>query len=55
MFAPVANMNTMRVLLSLVANLNWPLHPLIIKNAFLNMVEPPQTLKLPHIMIILPL
>ena len=35
-FAPVAKLNTIRVLLSLAANLNWPLHQLDIKNAFLN-------------------
>ncbi|RVW36141.1 Retrovirus-related Pol polyprotein from transposon RE1 [Vitis vinifera] len=35
-FAPVAKLNTIRVLLSLVANLNWPLHQFDIKNAFLN-------------------
>ena len=34
-FTPVATMNTMRVLLSFVANLNWPLHQLDVKNAFL--------------------
>ena len=35
-FAPVAKLNTIRVLLSLAANLDWPLHQLDIKNAFLN-------------------
>ena len=35
-FAPVANLNTVRILLSMVANLDWPLHQLDIKNAFLN-------------------
>ena len=35
-FAPVAKLNTIRVLLSVAANLDWPLHQLDIKNAFLN-------------------
>ena len=35
-FVPVAKMNTIRVLISLVANLNWPLRQFDIKNAFLN-------------------
>lgn len=35
-FAPVAKLNTIRVLLSVAANLKWPLHQLDIKNAFLN-------------------
>lgn len=35
-FAPVAKINSIRVLLSLAANYNWPLHQLDIKNAFLN-------------------
>ena len=35
-FAPVAKLNTVRVLLSLVVNLDWNLHQLDIKNAFLN-------------------
>ena len=35
-FAPVAKLNTVRILLSLAANLDWPLHQLDIKNAFLN-------------------
>ena len=34
-FSPVAKLNTIRVLLSLVANLDWPLHQLDMKNAFL--------------------
>jgi len=35
-FAPVAKMNSIRVLLSIVANLNWPLHQFDVKNAFLH-------------------
>ena len=35
-FAPIAKLNIVRVLLSLVANLNWQLQQLDIKNAFLN-------------------
>ena len=35
-FAPIAKLNTIRVLLSLAANLDWPLHQFDIKNAFLN-------------------
>ena len=35
-FAPVAKLNMIWVLLSLAANLDWPLHQLDIKNAFLN-------------------
>ena len=35
-FAPVAKINTIRVLLSLAADLNWPLQKLDVKNAFLN-------------------
>ncbi|CAN1188688.1 Retrovirus-related Pol polyprotein from transposon TNT 1-94 [Linum perenne] len=35
-FAPVAKLNTIKILLSLVVNLDWPLHQLDVKNAFLN-------------------
>ncbi|KAG8491054.1 hypothetical protein CXB51_014208 [Gossypium anomalum] len=35
-FAPVAKLNTIRVLLSLAANLDWHLTQLNVKNAFLN-------------------
>ena len=35
-FAPVAKLNSIRVLLSLAANFEWPLHQLDVKNAFLN-------------------
>ena len=35
-FPPVAKLNTVRVLLSLASNLDWPLYQLDVKNAFLN-------------------
>ena len=35
-FASVAKLNTIRVLLSIAANLDWPLQQLDVKNAFLN-------------------
>ena len=35
-FAPVAKINSTRILLSLAVNFNWLLHQLDIKNAFLN-------------------
>lgn len=34
MLSPVAKLNTIRVLLSIVANLDWPLHQFNVKNAF---------------------
>ena len=35
-FTPVAKINTIRVLISLVANLYWPLQQFDVKNTFLN-------------------
>ncbi|KAL5816220.1 hypothetical protein ACOSQ3_024598 [Xanthoceras sorbifolium] len=35
-FAPVAKLNIIRILLSMAANLDWKLHQLDVKNAFLN-------------------
>ena len=35
-FAPMAKLNTVRVLLSMAVNLDWPLQQLDVKNAFLN-------------------
>lgn len=35
-FAQVTKLNSVRVILSATANLNWPLHQLDIKNVFLN-------------------
>lgn len=36
MFAPVAKLNSVRVLSSLATNFDWPLQQLDVKNAFLN-------------------
>ena len=35
-FSPVAKISSVRILISLVANLGWPLFQLDVKNAFLN-------------------
>jgi hypothetical protein len=35
-FSPVAKLNTIRVLMSLATNLDWPLHQFDVKNAFLH-------------------
>ena len=35
-FAPVAKLNTVRILISLAVNLDWELYQYDIKNAFLN-------------------
>ena len=35
-FAPVAKMKSVRLLLSIAANRDWPLFQLYVKNAFLN-------------------
>jgi Reverse transcriptase (RNA-dependent DNA polymerase) len=35
-FSPVAKLNTIRVLLSLAANLDWSLHQFDVKNTFLH-------------------
>ena len=35
-FSPVEKLNTIRVLISLAANLDWPLHQFDVKNAFLH-------------------
>lgn len=35
-FVPVAKLNTIRILLSLATNSDWPLHQLDVKYTFLN-------------------
>ena len=35
-FVPVAKLNTIRILLSMAANLDWPMLQMDIKNTFLN-------------------
>lgn len=35
-FAPVAKINTIRILISIAANKDWPLRQFDVKNAFLN-------------------
>lgn len=35
-FAPIFKLNTVRVLLSLAVNLDWPIYQLHVKNTFLN-------------------
>ena len=35
-FAPVAKLNTIRILISITANRDWPLQQFDVKNAFLN-------------------
>jgi transposase InsO family protein len=48
-FSPVAKLNSIRIIISLAANLDWPLHQLDVKNAFLHgdltetvyMIQPP--------------
>ena len=48
-FAPVTKLNTIRILLSLDANLDWPLHQLDVKNAFLNETQEEKAyMEIPH-------
>lgn len=35
-FAPLAKLNTIRILIPVAANRDWPLHQFNVKNAFLN-------------------
>ena len=35
-FAPVAKINSIRILLSIVVNFDWPLYQVDVKNVFLN-------------------
>ncbi|KAL4291205.1 hypothetical protein GQ457_14G013760 [Hibiscus cannabinus] len=48
-FAPVAKLNTVRVLLSLAVNLDWNLHQMDVKNAFINgNLKEEVYMKIPH-------
>ena len=35
-FSPVTKLNSIRIIISLATNLDWPLHQLNVKNAFLH-------------------
>uniref|UniRef100_A0A2N9GSX8 Integrase catalytic domain-containing protein n=1 Tax=Fagus sylvatica TaxID=28930 RepID=A0A2N9GSX8_FAGSY len=57
-FSPVAKLNSIRIIISLAANLDWPLHQLDVKNAFLHgdltetvyMTQPPGKAVVSHSM-----